>query len=489
MEPGLSRLSRGSESVAIEPRTMDLLVYLAQRAGETVAKEALLEEVWKGAFVEDGVIAKSISALRSALGDDAAAPTYILTVPRRGYRLVAPVRGIGSTEEGPAARDSALSTSPRAESEIRIPATNPPQVRQRGRRNLLVAALGVLLVGFLAWLVQASGKRSAAVPDRSRHLASESVERLLLEARHLWSQRGVDSIQRAHRLLLQAAREAPESAEARAWLALSLVTRANYLGGEASACDAAAEQVAAALALDPDNPVAHCARGVVALHRDFDVTTAIAAQERSVTLDPAFVPARQYLAEALSIAGRDDEALAVIEEAMKIEPLSAILHGVKGLILLRADRPLGALDAYDRVLVLEPKFTWVHHNRGMVLARLEREREAAEAFYVEVQSTHEQPEHLATLRASIDRQGLVGYWSWRVGRMETVRSQGAVLRSAVYAEALAGAGRDEAALVELARAQVCPDAEFFFYLRDSPAFDALRDRPEFVAIYEAFEHP
>ncbi|MDQ1348832.1 MAG: hypothetical protein QG573_2208, partial [Acidobacteriota bacterium] len=65
VEPGHDPLQRGSESVAIEPRAMDLLVCLARHAGETVAKETLLEEVWKGAFVVEGVVPKTLSALRA----------------------------------------------------------------------------------------------------------------------------------------------------------------------------------------------------------------------------------------------------------------------------------------------------------------------------------------------------------------------------------------------------------------------------------------
>ena len=76
---------------------MDLLLCLARHAGETVSKETILEEVWEGAFVVEGVIPKTISALRAALGDDAANPAFILTVPRRGYRLVAKV---GATAPG-----------------------------------------------------------------------------------------------------------------------------------------------------------------------------------------------------------------------------------------------------------------------------------------------------------------------------------------------------------------------------------------------------
>lgn len=500
VEPGLDRLSRGPERLAIEPRAMDLLVCLARRAGETVAKETLLEEVWKGAFVVEGVISKTVSALRSTLGDDASEPTYILTVPRRGYRLIAPVRWLDPAGASPIAPASPPTPPvvplPRvagAESATAEPETkrasagaggDDPRVRRRGR--FVVAIVGLSMVGILGWLFHASGKRMVAESSRSGSRVSESVERLLLEARNLWAQRGIDSVRRANELLLQAVKEAPESAEVRGWLALSFITRASYLGGGAEACEQAAEQVDLALDLDPDSPIALCAKGVLAINRDLEAKTAIAAQQRAVALDPTFVPARQFLAEALSIAGQNARALQVIDQALALEPLSAVLHGVKGLILLRSDRPLAALAAYERVLVLEPQFTWAHHNRGMSLARLGREREAAEAFYSEAELYRERPEFLATLRAAIDQDGLSGYWRWRLGRFEASRKQGIEPSPIRYAEALAGAGHAEEALVELAKPPACPNAEYFFYLRDSPAFDGLRNQPRFRAIYASY---
>jgi TolB-like protein/Tfp pilus assembly protein PilF len=70
---------------------MSVLVYLTGRSGEVVGKDELLREVWGGAFVEDVAVARSISELRRALGDDAAKPRFIETIPKRGYRLIAPV--------------------------------------------------------------------------------------------------------------------------------------------------------------------------------------------------------------------------------------------------------------------------------------------------------------------------------------------------------------------------------------------------------------
>jgi DNA-binding winged helix-turn-helix (wHTH) protein/tetratricopeptide (TPR) repeat protein len=493
VDPGLDRLQRGAESIALEPRAMDLLVCLAQRAGETVTKETLLEEVWKGAFVIEGVIPKTLSALRAALGDDAAAPTFILTVPRRGYRLVAPVRWLPERQPeppGPLPPTAPPALPPPPAPKLpdpvaALPAGESALASRRGR--LLVVALGVVVVVGVGWLVFAAGERTGSAPARSGPEVPESVARLLLEARHLWSQRGLDSVRRASELMEQAVKEAPDSAEAHAWLALSSITRASYLGGRAAACDVPAEEARRAIALDPDDPIALCARGVLALQKDFDAQAGIAALERSVARDPTFVPARQFLAEALTIANRHERALEVIDQALALEPLSALLHGVRGNILLRMDRPLAALEAYERVLVLEPHFTWVYRNRARPLMELGREREATESLYTEARLTGERPENLVTLREAIDRGGLAGYYRWRLGRIEAMLAQGFAPRPFQLAEALAGAGRGEEALAELAKAPVCPDFDTFVYGRESPAFDALRGDPRFVAIYARFD--
>src|SRR5688500_4417914 len=84
-------LCRGDRLTRLEPRIMDLLVYLAAEPGKVVPKEELLEVVWGGAFVEEGVLSQAIHSLRKALGDDARQPHFVQTIPKRGYLLVAPV--------------------------------------------------------------------------------------------------------------------------------------------------------------------------------------------------------------------------------------------------------------------------------------------------------------------------------------------------------------------------------------------------------------
>src|ERR1700722_4666898 len=89
--PALGRISRGGEVVRIEERTMRLLLELARRPGEVVGIDDLLERVWAGVTVTPDSVYQSVASLRRQLRDDPKQPRYIATVPRLGYRLVAPV--------------------------------------------------------------------------------------------------------------------------------------------------------------------------------------------------------------------------------------------------------------------------------------------------------------------------------------------------------------------------------------------------------------
>ena len=83
------RMLRGSEALDLTPQLLDLLLYLLERAGTLVTKDALLEALWPDANVTDNALAQAVSELRQALGDNAATPQFIKTVARRGYRFVA----------------------------------------------------------------------------------------------------------------------------------------------------------------------------------------------------------------------------------------------------------------------------------------------------------------------------------------------------------------------------------------------------------------
>jgi len=75
----------------IEPKAMDVLVYLAGQAGEVASRDEIVRAVWGHTHVTDEALTRCISVLRQALGDDRAHPRYIETVPKRGYVMREPV--------------------------------------------------------------------------------------------------------------------------------------------------------------------------------------------------------------------------------------------------------------------------------------------------------------------------------------------------------------------------------------------------------------
>ena len=91
VDPRDDSLARGSERVKIEPRTMRLLMRLAQSPGAVDQPGRVLESVSTGVVVGTASIYQSMSQLRKALGATDDPPRYIETVARKGYRLIAPV--------------------------------------------------------------------------------------------------------------------------------------------------------------------------------------------------------------------------------------------------------------------------------------------------------------------------------------------------------------------------------------------------------------
>ena len=87
----LRRLYRHDEPIALTPKAAETLLALLERADRVVEKDELLRVVWCDVFVGEDTLAQNISTLRRALGDDASRPQFIATMPRRGYRFVAPV--------------------------------------------------------------------------------------------------------------------------------------------------------------------------------------------------------------------------------------------------------------------------------------------------------------------------------------------------------------------------------------------------------------
>ncbi len=103
LSPARLELAREGQAQPVEPQVFDLLHLMVRRAGELVTHDELIEEVWAGRIVSDSAISARISAARAALGDDGVRQAYIRTVPRRGFRFVAPVEVVSDDAASPAA--------------------------------------------------------------------------------------------------------------------------------------------------------------------------------------------------------------------------------------------------------------------------------------------------------------------------------------------------------------------------------------------------
>jgi transcriptional activator of cad operon len=91
LDPVSSTLSRGEETVPLDPRSLDLLLCLVKEPGRVVTTDELLDKVWPDVTVGQDSVYQAVAGLRRSLGDNSRQPAYIATVPRKGYRLIAPV--------------------------------------------------------------------------------------------------------------------------------------------------------------------------------------------------------------------------------------------------------------------------------------------------------------------------------------------------------------------------------------------------------------
>ncbi len=165
-------LSRAGTPIALTPKAFDTLAVLVGRAGEVVGKDELLAAVWPETFVEEATLTQNVYTLRKALAEAGGQHTYIETVPRRGYRFVAPLRAV---ETDVATRPFALpspSELAAPPAEVAPPTASRPASRRPPRPWRLAALATVLLaaVGLSLWL----GRQPAPSPDS----AGASVRRL-----------------------------------------------------------------------------------------------------------------------------------------------------------------------------------------------------------------------------------------------------------------------------------------------------------------------
>jgi TolB-like protein/DNA-binding winged helix-turn-helix (wHTH) protein/Tfp pilus assembly protein PilF len=146
VQPKLNTISGNGKTAHVEPKAMQVLAFLAEHGGDVMAKERIIQAVWADTFVTDDVLTRAISELRKAFEDDPHEPRVIQTIPKGGYRLIAPVEPVGAD----------LRVRPQEGAHIGAPL--------RGRSIVAIAGAAIVVVAAVLLALNVAGLRDRLFP-------------------------------------------------------------------------------------------------------------------------------------------------------------------------------------------------------------------------------------------------------------------------------------------------------------------------------------
>ncbi len=202
LEPAEQRLSQAGRSIALTPKVFDTLVLLVERAGHVVSKDELMKVLWPRGYVDESNLTKHIWIIRRALGDGEQDSRFIETVPKRGYRFIAPVTRELATPPPHQPPEPPTAAVP----EPQLPPTNLPAAPNTGPQGTAaapalaerharyarrvrwgaaaLAAVGVMIV--LGWWLKTPAKPVLAVGHAGRTVALVGFSNLSRNAKDAW---------------------------------------------------------------------------------------------------------------------------------------------------------------------------------------------------------------------------------------------------------------------------------------------------------------
>jgi TolB-like protein/Flp pilus assembly protein TadD len=325
--------------------------------------------------------------------------------------------------------------------------------------------------------------------EASRLTSSRSVDpealRAYLQGLYFWNRRTPEGFQRAAGLFQQAIGIEPDYALAHAGLANTYVLLGNYglleLDRAYGAGRAAARQ---ALLIDDTLAEAHTALGELWLFEEWDWSNAERHFRRAIALNPSYATARQYYAELLSYLGRREEALAEIQHARELDPLSLVIGSAAGEILNWAGQRDAAIEELQRVLGMDPEFWRAHRELGRVYLTQQDYEEAAEAFERAIALWGGNPHwrgDLACARAALGRTD-------EALEILVELESDSPPRAWYSARANLCLGDTEEALAWLKRSVDERDPGSLF-LKSDPLLDPLREDPRFEELLKRMNFP
>jgi DNA-binding winged helix-turn-helix (wHTH) protein/Flp pilus assembly protein TadD len=435
-------LTRDGRTVRLQPQPSRVLAELIRAGGALVTRKHLREAIWGGRFVEfDQALNFCIRQIRSALADEAETPRFVETLPRRGYRFLAPVQA--------AARAGGRRSTP---------------ARVRWAAGLAGAAL--VLAG-VVWLARPTSEGTTlddpASPDEvaAKRLSPDTRVAFLASVRWLRARTG-EGYRRATSGFASVLASDPDFLPAR-------IGRAEALLWDGRVTEARAA-LDAILADYPEEARAHTLRGALALFRDWDVPAARRHLLRGAGLAPWSSTANHYVAYYHLIAGDSSAARRSIGRALELDPLSPTLQGDAGLVFYWLRRYQRGRDLCRRSLALAPVSRAAVHCLFLVEAAAGR-RDSLLAAARRLAAIDSAP---AMVQASLagDSADLRPYLDWEAERLAGLPDEGPGTALALVRVHLLR-GQPETAKIALA-AGLRRHSNALVFLRVEPLIDPIR---------------
>jgi DNA-binding winged helix-turn-helix (wHTH) protein/Tfp pilus assembly protein PilF len=454
-----SELLRDGAPVKLQLRPARVLALLSLRAGAVVSREEIRREVWGKEHVDfDLALNYCIRQIRRALDDSVEQPRFVETLPRVGYRFLAPVEI--RRDEPPA---PAVALSPR-----------PAPARTWGSPRQLYAVALVLLLSLVGLIALRSRGAESSWPFH--HSTSEEAPPVSEKAMRAYLRGQYHSARAESDQAMQAFREATTLAPryAPAWAALGH----ELLEGEGPEREMAPLlEVAERRALDlyPRLPLAHLNRAERLFRFKYDWTGAEREIRKAIDLDPQQAEAHFQYALLLAARGRFDEALDQMEQARYLKPEEQLIRSRSPWFYYLARRYDEAIAQARSLIDLAP---------GKTSETNPTQPELFWAFRTTTLATLAKGDRKAALVAAraearwlgdLEPDSLEGYWRYKEARFAKL---GAVRPWSLVLPAIELGDRERVLDLLFQQCRERSDS-MMAYLRVDPLYDSLRSDPRF----------
>lgn len=546
LDPGERLLRREGRAIPLTPKAIHVLLVLVENAGRPLDKEELLQAVWPDSVVEENTLARNISTLRRALGEKLGRHAYVVTIPGRGYRFVAPVSraldslavlpfaDAGSDPEteslGDGITESLIDSLSRLPKLRVVPRTTVFRCKDRRADPLALGReldVQALVTGHVAMqgesivvkaeLVEVASERQLwgdryrrklsdifavqeeiareisstlhvrlsvdpPAPLMRRHTESSAAYQSYLLGRFHLGKRTLEAMTRARLYFEEAVERDPGYAKAHSGLADACALLASGADGERPPELVGKARAAArrSIELNPRLAEAHTSLAFILYHHDWAWSQAEREFVRALELDPDAATARHWYAMFLATMGRIGDALAEVQCALELDPLSLVINAALGRVLHFARRFEEAVQQYLRTLELDPSFAEAHFDLGMSYEELGLYSEAQRELESAATLSGGNPTQLAELARCHALSGNGSEARRLLERLKGAPAQPArIAFDAAYVHLALGDRTRALECLEEACERRCGA---LVYIRVDPALDGLRSETRFQAL-------